>query len=696
MSNRLVVALRRWVDSSAEGDQLRDDPRGIDWPRVVPFVALHLGCLGAFWTGWSPFAVGVAVALFAVRMFAITAFYHRYFSHRAFRTSRGWQFVFAVLGASAVQRGPLWWAAHHRHHHVHSDQPEDVHSPHRHGFLWSHMGWFLSRGNFSTRLKLVPDLAGFRELRWLDRYDVVVPALLGFALYGLGAWLEACPPVAGHQRYAAGRMGLLHLDRRCCSTPPSPSTRWRTAWGSRRYATRDQSRNNFWLALLTFGEGWHNNHHHYPVAARQGFFWWELDLSWYGLRLLAALGVVRDLRPVPASVREAGRRGRRRRRDEGRDRRQPASPATWRVPRCTASTTITVFEAGRHVGGHTTRTRSSSTAGRYAVDTGFIVFNDRTYPNFIALLDELGVASQESSMSFSVRDEVAGLEYNGTSLNALFAQRRNLLRPSFLAHGARHPALQPRGARDLLAEPGGELPLGEYLQRGRYGRAFVDHYIVPMGAAIWSTDPASMLAFPARFFVRFLHNHGMLTVNDRPDVAHDRGRLGALRRAAHARRSATASGSTRPVERVRRLPGRRARQGARGPSAERFDAVFLACHSDQALALLADPSAGRARSAGRHSLPAQRGRAAHRHAPAAAPPPGLGRVELPRARRGRTAGGADLQHEHPAASRRADAVPGHAEPHGRDRPRARHPAHHLPPPAVHAARRWPRRPGSGS
>ena len=171
MSNRLAVALRRWVDSSAEGDQLRDDPRGIDWPRVVPFVALHLGCLGAIWTGWSPFAAGLAVALFAVRMFAITAFYHRYFSHRAFRTSRGWQFVFAVLGASAVQRGPLWWAAHHRHHHVHSDQPEDVHSARQEGFLRSHMGWFLARENFATRTRLVRDLARYPELRWLDRYD---------------------------------------------------------------------------------------------------------------------------------------------------------------------------------------------------------------------------------------------------------------------------------------------------------------------------------------------------------------------------------------------------------------------------------------------------------------------------------------------------------------------------------------------
>ena len=214
MSNRLAVALRRWVDSSAEGDQPRGDPRGIDWPRVVPFVALHLGCLGAIWTGWSPFAAGLAVALFAVRMFAITAFYHRYFSHRAFRTSRGWQFVFAVLGASAVQRGPLWWAAHHRHHHVHSDRPEDVHSARQEGFLRSHMGWFLARENFATRTRLVRDLARYPELRWLDRYDVAVPAALFVALWALGAWLEAAHPSLGTSAVAARRVGLLHLDRR--------------------------------------------------------------------------------------------------------------------------------------------------------------------------------------------------------------------------------------------------------------------------------------------------------------------------------------------------------------------------------------------------------------------------------------------------------------------------------------------------
>jgi predicted NAD/FAD-binding protein len=248
---------------------------------------------------------------------------------------------------------------------------------------------------------------------------------------------------------------------------------------------------------------------------------------------------------------------------------------------------ITVYEAAGRVGGHT-HTHTVEQAGRrYEVDTGFIVFNDRTYPNFVALLDELGVASQESSMSFSVRDEATGLEYNGTTLDTLFAQRRNLVRPSFL--GMIRDILRfNREAPALLADPGGELPLGELLARERYGRAFVEHYIVPMGAAIWSTDPASMLEFPARFFVRFLHNHGMLTVNDRPVWRTVRGgsaryveRLTAPFR-ARIRLDA-------PVEWIRRLPGGVIVK-ARGADAARYDAAFVACHSDQALRLLADPT----------------------------------------------------------------------------------------------------------
>jgi predicted NAD/FAD-binding protein len=245
---------------------------------------------------------------------------------------------------------------------------------------------------------------------------------------------------------------------------------------------------------------------------------------------------------------------------------------------------ISVFEAGGHVGGHT-HTHSVTAGGEtHAVDTGFIVFNDWTYPNFIELLTELGVESQPSDMSFSVRVEKSGLEYNGTSLNSLFAQRRNLFRLSF--HRMIRDIL--RFNRESLKLLGGstEVALGEYLETQGYSREFIDHYLIPMGAAIWSTDPTRMLGFPARYFVRFLHNHGMLSVDERPQWRVIRG--GSARYVEKL----TAPFADRirlntPVEYVRRLPDR-VLVKARGQEAERFDHVFFACHSDQALALLAD------------------------------------------------------------------------------------------------------------
>jgi stearoyl-CoA desaturase (delta-9 desaturase) len=251
-------------------------------------------------------ALLVALAVYAARMFAITGFYHRYFSHRTFKTSRAVQFLFALLGNAAVQKGPLWWAAHHRLHHRHADGPGDMHSPLRHGFLWSHVGWFFSRSTIATRLEVVPDLSRFRELVWVDRYHFVVPVVLAAGLYLLGATLAGVAPhlgTSGAQMVVWGffisTVALSHVTY----TINSLSHRF----GSRRYATGDTSRNNLWLALLTMGEGWHNNHHHFPAAARQGFYWWEIDITFYVLRAMQWLGLVWDLRPVPIKVRDAGR-----------------------------------------------------------------------------------------------------------------------------------------------------------------------------------------------------------------------------------------------------------------------------------------------------------------------------------------------------------------------------------------------------
>jgi stearoyl-CoA desaturase (delta-9 desaturase) len=241
-------------------------------------------------------------------MFAITGFYHRYFSHRAFKTSRAGQLVFALLGAAAVQRGPLWWAAHHRHHHAHADHAADLHSPRQHGFLWSHVGWFLSRRHFAADLARVRDLRRYPELRWLDRFDILVPVALALALFGAGALLERRAPALGTDRWQLLVWGFF-VSTVACYHATYTINSLAHVFGRRRYPTADDSRNNAWLALLTFGEGWHNNHHHYPNAARQGFYWWELDLTYYGLRLLAALGLIWDLKPVPAAVRD-GHRGR--------------------------------------------------------------------------------------------------------------------------------------------------------------------------------------------------------------------------------------------------------------------------------------------------------------------------------------------------------------------------------------------------
>jgi stearoyl-CoA desaturase (delta-9 desaturase) len=295
------VRLLRWFDTAIGGDDGDADLYRIDWLRCLPFFAIHLMCLGVIWVGWSPVAVGTAVGLYALRAFALTAFYHRYFSHRAFKTSRCFQFLFALIGNSAVQRGPLWWAAHHRQHHAHADEPGDAHSPWQHGYLWSHLLWFTSRVNFRTNLALVPDLARYPELRLLDRFDVVVPVVMAAGLYALGRTLESIAPAlrtSGWQMVIWGffisNVALFH------ATGAINSLAHR--FGSRRYPTRDHSRNNFWLALLTLGEGWHNNHHHFPNAARQGFFWWEIDVTYYVLILFSRIGLVWDLKTVPARV----------------------------------------------------------------------------------------------------------------------------------------------------------------------------------------------------------------------------------------------------------------------------------------------------------------------------------------------------------------------------------------------------------
>lgn len=278
-------------------------PDRFEFRRCLPFLVLHVGCLAIVWVGWSPVAVTVAAALYFVRMFAITGFYHRYFSHRTFHTSRAVQFLFAVLGNTAIQRGALWWAAVHRHHHKHADQKHDVHSPGRSGFWWAHIGWMTSSKNFPTNYESVRDLAKFPELVFLNRFDLAVPLVFGLVLYGFGAVLHVIAPrlgTSGVQIFVWGfflsTVVLLHGTLLINSLAHGI--------GSRRFQTQDDSRNNLALALITLGEGWHNNHHRYMGAARQGFFWWEIDVTYYLLTALSWVGLIWDLKTVPGSVLE--------------------------------------------------------------------------------------------------------------------------------------------------------------------------------------------------------------------------------------------------------------------------------------------------------------------------------------------------------------------------------------------------------
>ncbi len=301
----LCLAVVRWFDSSrgyvaAARESL---PDRVDWARILPFVLMHVACLGVCWTGVSPVAAIVALVAYLVRMFAITGFYHRYFSHRTFKTSRTGQFVFGLLGASAVQRGPVWWAAHHRHHHANSDRRADLHSPSQHGFLRAHMGWFLTVRGFEPDLRLARDWMRYPELRWLDRFDVLVPIALAAGMFGLGATLSHLLP---QLRTSASQMLVwgFFISTVLCWHVTYTINSLSHLFGRQRYRTGDTSRNNWLLAILTLGEGWHNNHHYYPHAARQGFYWWECDLTWYLLKLMSWLGLIWDLKTVPAPVRD--------------------------------------------------------------------------------------------------------------------------------------------------------------------------------------------------------------------------------------------------------------------------------------------------------------------------------------------------------------------------------------------------------
>jgi stearoyl-CoA desaturase (delta-9 desaturase) len=258
--------------------------------KTIPWWGVHIAAVvGVVASGWSWWGLGLAVALYAPRIFLVTGGYHRYFSHRSYKTSRWFQFVLALGCTVTAQKGVLWWASHHRLHHKLSDQPGDYHAP-RYGFWWSHMGWIITTSFEDTDYDRVKDLAKFPELRWLERWWILPPIAAGVLTYVIGGTFAlvwgffVCQVLTWHGTFTIN--SLTHI------------------FGKRRYATTDDSKNHWLLALITSGEGWHNNHHHYQVSARQGFRWYEIDTTYYVLRLLAAVGLIWDLHGVPDHIRD--------------------------------------------------------------------------------------------------------------------------------------------------------------------------------------------------------------------------------------------------------------------------------------------------------------------------------------------------------------------------------------------------------
>jgi stearoyl-CoA desaturase (delta-9 desaturase) len=259
-----------------------------DWWNFLPMGLLHVALIGIWWTGFSWVSVGMCIFLYAARVFGITAGYHRYFSHRGYKTSRFFQAVLAFLGATALQKGPLWWAAKHREHHRDSDDPEDAHSPRQYGVFDAHVGWIYREARSNPDMDLIKDFSKYPELQWIERHQYapgIALAVLCFLIDGwtglFVGWLLSTILVY-HATFTIN--SLNHI------------------LGRQRYLTCDDSRNNWFLALVSMGEGWHNNHHYYPAAARNGFFWWEIDTTYYILRGFEKLRLVWNLRQPPKTI----------------------------------------------------------------------------------------------------------------------------------------------------------------------------------------------------------------------------------------------------------------------------------------------------------------------------------------------------------------------------------------------------------
>jgi stearoyl-CoA desaturase (Delta-9 desaturase) len=264
-----------------------------DWATMTPFLLLHASVVLIILVPFTWQMIAWAAGSYFLRMFFVTAGYHRYFSHRSFKLNRFWQFVIGFMAQTSSQKGVLWWAAHHRDHHLNSDRRTDLHSPVHEGFWWSHLGWILSDEYDKYDPKRISDFSRYPELRWLNRYHVIPTIVYAVAIFLIGGF------DAFVWGYVVATVALFHGTFLINSLSH--------IWGTRRFATPDESRNNFLLALVTLGEGWHNNHHHFMSSVRQGIRWWEIDVTFYVLKVLSFVGITRDLREFRADAGLGGR-----------------------------------------------------------------------------------------------------------------------------------------------------------------------------------------------------------------------------------------------------------------------------------------------------------------------------------------------------------------------------------------------------
>lgn len=272
----------------------------------ISFIIVHLLPLGALFTGATWFDWALCAFLYFFRMFWVTGGYHRYFSHKSYRTSRFFQFIIAFMAQTSAQKGALWWAAHHRHHHRHSDTPEDPHSMKLYGFWYSHVGWIVGPDYKETDYKTIGDYAKYPELVWLNKYYLVPPLMLAIGVTALGAWVNGGSAALMFTHHGLSTLFIgFFLSTVILYHGTFSINSIMHKFGNQRYESGDESKNSLWLALLTLGEGWHNNHHYYEVASRQGFFWWEIDITWYILKMMSWAGLVWDLKDVPDHIKHS-------------------------------------------------------------------------------------------------------------------------------------------------------------------------------------------------------------------------------------------------------------------------------------------------------------------------------------------------------------------------------------------------------